>query len=95
MQAVVKMGSSQYLVNDGQKLLVDHSQVDGVLLTVDGDKVVVGTPYVDKASVVLEDLGEVKGDKVRASTYTAKSRSRRTVGFRPKYRQVQVKSITI
>ncbi len=96
MQAVVKIGTSQYLVQPGQKLLADRSQVDQVLLVVD-DKggVAVGQPEVWGAKVTVEDLGEVKGKKIRVFKYTAKSRRRRAMGFRPKFHQVLVKDIKL
>ncbi|MDO8488300.1 MAG: 50S ribosomal protein L21 [bacterium] len=95
MQAVVKIGKSQYLVTPGEKLLVDRAQVDQVLLVIDEDKVLVGQPEVTKAVVTIKDLGEVKGDKIRVSNYKAKSRSRRTVGFRPRYHQIEIQEIKL
>lgn len=95
MQAVVKIGSSQYLIRPGQKLLVDRPEVEAVLLVVEGDETRVGQPEVAGAKVVLEDLGEVKGEKVRVFKYTAKSRRRRTIGFRPHHHQILIKSIKL
>jgi ribosomal protein L21 len=52
MKAVVKVGGKQYIVAEKETLLVDRLQ-DGTkelaldaLLTIDGDKTVVGTPLV-------------------------------------------------
>ena len=95
MQAIVKIGSSQYLVEPGQKYLVDRPQVDQVLLVIDGDKVLVGQPQVTGAEVIIKDLGEVKGDKIRVSKFKAKSRYKKTVGFRPVYHQIEIVEIKV
>ncbi len=95
MQAVVKIGTSQYLVTPGQKLLVDKAQIDAVLVVIADDKIVIGQPEVKGATVTLADLGEVKGEKIRVSKFKAKSRYKKTVGFRPRYRQVEVKDISL
>lgn len=95
MLAIVKIGSSQYLVEPGHKYTVDRPEVDQVLLVIDGDKVLVGQPQVAGAQVIISDLGEVKGDKIRVSKFKAKSRYKKTVGFRPVYHQIEVKAIKL
>lgn len=95
MQAIVKIGSSQYLVEPGQQYIVDRPQVDQVLLVIDGDKVVVGQPQVTGAQVTIKDLGEVKGEKIRVSKFKAKSRYKKTVGFRPVYHLVEITKIKV
>ena len=95
MQAVVKIGSSQYLVAPGDKLLVDKPEIESVLLIVDDDQVVVGQPDVAGAKVVIEDLGEVKGDKIRVYKFTAKSRYRKSRGFRASLHQILIKDVKL
>ena len=95
MQAVVKIGSSQYLVSPGDKLLVDRPEIEAIMLVIDGDKTLVGQPDVKGAKVTLVDLGKAKGDKVRISTFKAKSRERKVRGFRPVYHQVEIKDIKV
>mgnify|MGYP001585339891 FL=1 len=95
MQALVKIGTSQYLVQPGQELLVDRPQVDAVLLVCDEDKVHVGQPTVEGATVTLKDLGEIKGDKVRTAKFKAKSRYRKVRGFRPTYHRVKVVKVSL
>lgn len=100
MKAVVKVGGKQYLVAEKETLLVDRLP-DGTkeltldaLLTIDGDKTVVGTPLVSGVKVsakVVED--EVKGDKVRVIRYKAKKRVHKEMGHRQKYSRVEVTSI--
>lgn len=95
MQAIVKIGSSQYIVSEGQKILVDRPQVEAVLAIIDGDNTLVGQPEVKDAKVTISDLGEVRGDKVRISTFKAKSRYRKTRGFRPTYHEIEIKGIAV
>jgi large subunit ribosomal protein L21 len=100
MKAVVKVGGKQYLVAEKETLLVDRLP-DGTkeltldaLLTIDGDKTVVGTPLVSGVKVsakVVEE--EVKGDKVRIIRYKAKKRVHKEMGHRQKYSRVEVTSI--
>jgi large subunit ribosomal protein L21 len=93
MQAVVKIGSSQYLVTPGQELLVDRDAVDAVLMVIDDKKIQIGNPIVKDVTVKLKVLGEAKGPKVRIAKYKAKSRYRKTTGFRPQFLKVLVESI--
>ncbi len=95
MQAVIQIGSSQYLVSADQKLRVDRPEVTGVLAILDGDKTLVGTPYVDGASVKLKILGEVKGPKIRTATFKAKSRERKVRGFRAQLTEVLIEKISV
>jgi len=100
MQAVIKIANSQYIVSPQQQLEVDKvftstgkQTLSEVLLLIDGDKVVVGQPHVAGASVDIEVLGTVKGEKVRVFKFKAKSRYRKTKGFRPQYSQIKVLDI--
>lgn len=100
MKAVVKVGGKQYLVAEKETLLVDRLP-DGTkelaldaLLTIDGDKTVIGTPLVSGVKVsakVVED--EVKGDKVRVIRYKAKKRVHKEMGHRQKYSRIQITAI--
>ena len=95
MQAIVKIGSSQYLVEQGHKYIVDKPQIDQVLLVIDKDKVHIGQPEVKGAQVLIKDLGEVKGDKIRVSKFKAKSRYKKTIGFRPVYHHIEIVDIKL
>jgi large subunit ribosomal protein L21 len=94
MQAVVQMGSSQFLVSEGMELLVEHPNVDAVLMVIDGENIEVGTPTVAGITVGLIELGEEKGKKVRVAKYKAKSRYKKTRGFRAQFTRVKIESIS-
>lgn len=100
MKAVIKVGGKQYLVAEKESLLVDRLQ-DGTkeltldaLLTIDGDKTVVGTPTVTGVKVSAKVVeSEVKGDKIRVIRYKAKKRVHKENGHRQKYSQIEITSI--
>ncbi len=99
-KAIVKIGTSQYQVSEGQELLVNLlSQTEGklsfsdVLFLESNGNLLVGQPYITGVFVEAEILGVEKGEKVRVSKFKAKSRYRKTVGFRPKYSRIRILSI--
>jgi large subunit ribosomal protein L21 len=103
MFAVVKIGSSQYLVNPGQELLVDFQGKNGskltfdqVLLLVDDQAAVtIGKPLVPGIVVEADVIDNPKGEKVRIGKFKAKSRYRKVRGFRPTYTRIKVTNINL
>src|SRR5450631_2612658 len=100
MYAVIRVGTSQERVTEGQVVRVDlRSEENGAeiqfepVLLVDGDSVVAG-PALKGASVTGTILGEEKGPKIRALTYKAKSIQRRRWGHRQHYTSVEINKIT-
>ncbi len=100
MKAVIKVGGKQYIVAEKETLLVDLLP-DGTkdltldaLLTIDGNKTVVGTPLIKGVKVsakVVEE--EVKGDKIRVIRYKSKKRVHKENGHRQKYSRIEITSI--
>ena len=74
MKAVIKVGGKQYVVAEKETLLVDllpegtkELETDA-LLTIDGDKTEVGTPFVKGVKVKAKVVeAEVKADKIRST----------------------------
>jgi large subunit ribosomal protein L21 len=98
--AVFATGGRQYRVQPGdvvrlERLSTDAGSItfDRVLLVEDGSDVRVGTPTVDGVTVDATVLGELKGTKLRVSTYRAKKRTRRTIGHRQRYTQIRIDAI--
>jgi large subunit ribosomal protein L21 len=103
MFAVIRTGSKQYKVSEGD--LIDVELLEGVepgkstvfndvLLVSNGSAVSVGKPTVSGASVTGEVLGEVKGDKVIAFKYRRTEGYHRTVGHRQRYLRVKIDKIS-
>lgn len=101
-QAVIETGGKQYLVSLQDKVTIekliaeagDKVTFDKVLLSVDGEKVNLGKPYVKGAKVVAKVLEQAKADKIVVFKYRAKSRYRRKQGHRQKQTIVQIESIS-
>ncbi len=98
MQAVIVTGGKQYIVTKDQtldvELLGDAKTVEfDALMTIDGDKVAVGTPVVAGVKVKAEVLGETKGEKIKVLKYKAKKREHKLTGHRQHYSQIKITSI--
>jgi large subunit ribosomal protein L21 len=101
MYAVIRIGTSQERVSEGQVVRVDlraeetGSAVDFTpVLIVDGETVLAG-PQLRGATVTGTVLGEEKGPKIRGLTYKPKTRQRRRWGHRQRYTSVEITSIKI
>ncbi len=105
MFAVIRSGSKQYKVQEGDTLdieLVEFPKegekkitVSDVLLVSNGDKISVGNPLLSGATVGLELVDEIKAKKVIAYKYRRREGYHRTVGHRQKLSRVKVTGITI
>jgi len=100
--AVIAISGTQFKVEENQKISVDNLNlkegdkkiIDQVLLTVDGDKIEVGTPTIKDAKVEFEVLKNYKGNKLTVFKYKSKSRYRKTTGFRPQLTDIKITKIT-
>jgi large subunit ribosomal protein L21 len=99
--AIIETGGKQYRVNPGQTIDVERLDVaegntvelDRVLLIVDGERVIVGTPTVDGAKVVATSQGEGRGEKVIVFKYKSKVRYRKKTGHRQPYTRLVIDKI--
>lgn len=99
-KAVIKVGGKQYIVTEKETLLVDllpegtKELETEALLVIEGDKTVVGTPYVKGVKVSAKVIEpEVKGDKIRIIRYKSKKRVHKESGHRQKYSKIEIVSI--
>ncbi|MBI2053289.1 MAG: 50S ribosomal protein L21 [Candidatus Sungbacteria bacterium] len=100
--AVVKTGGKQYLVRQGQKLKIEKLEAEEgvtlslgeVLIVVDGDSVLLGTPNVAGAMVEAKVLKNARSRKVIVFKYRPKARSRVKRGHRQHYTEVEITKIT-
>ena len=99
--AIIKIGTFQYTVDEGKEYSVPNFEAEAgksfkvtdVLAIGDDNKLVVGTPNIDKGVVELEILDQGKGEKVTSRIFKAKSRYRRTRGYRKSVTKFKVVSI--
>lgn len=95
--AIVETGGKQYQVAEGQKLRIEKLELeagsvlmlDKVLLTVDGEDVKVGTPYLD-AKVEAKVLKQGKADKKIVFKYHSKTRYRKKKGHRQLFTEIEI-----
>jgi large subunit ribosomal protein L21 len=94
--AIIALGGKQYVVREGERLLVDRVRngegetfQPGVLFI--GGK---GSAVVEpQAEVTARVVGHVLGKKVRIGKYRPKSGYRRHAGFRARLSQIEIESI--
>ena len=100
MQAVIQTGGKQYVVAQGDKLLVDKLDgdkgaditFDSVLL-VTGDTSKIGTPEVAGAKVQAKILEQTKSKKILVFKYKGRKGLHKTQGHRQDYTRVEITSI--
>ena len=100
MYAIIKTGGKQYRVQQGDELRVEKlvanvgdTVVFDEVVAVGGDKLVVGTPFVEGYAVEAEVLEQGKADKVIIYKYKAKKDYRRKNGHRQPYTLEKVTGI--
>lgn len=105
MYAVIDDRNQQYRVQQGDRIQIHYrgEVEEGQSLTFDkicclggeGEGVgKVGTPHVAGASVAAKVVRQVKGPKLSIGYFRRRKNSKTRVGFRAKYTEVQIESIT-
>jgi len=101
LYAIIESGGMQFRVEPGLKLNVpriqaeegDPVKLDRVMLVADGEKVSVGNPLVEGASVDAQVVEHGRGSKI--TVYKRKKRKgyEKTIGHRQDYTRIEIKSI--
>ncbi len=109
MYAVIEQGGKQEKVTEGDCLDIELTDIapdaktiefDKVLMVSDGEKIQVGTPYVEGAKVVgsfKKSAAEavVKGEKLYPTHFRRRKNSKTKIGHRQKYLQVTIDKIEV
>lgn len=101
MYAVIKTGGKQYQVAVGDKLKIELIPADigsqitlsDVLMVADGDKVVVGNPVVEGASVTASVVQEGRHKKIRIFKMRRRKHYQKHQGHRQYYTEIQIDAI--
>lgn len=99
--AIIQTGGKQYRVAEGDILDVEKLALEAgqsttftdILMIADGDKVSIGAPFVDQASVQAEVVEQWKGEKVIAFKFRRRKGYHRTVGHRRQLTKLKITSI--
>ncbi|OUR65570.1 50S ribosomal protein L21 [Methylophaga sp. 42_25_T18] len=102
MYAIVATGGKQYRVKEGEKLRVeklsaetgDTVVLDKVLLVGEGEDVKVGAPYLEGAKVTATVAANGRADKVKIIKFRRRKHSRKQMGHRQSYTEIEITGIT-
>ena len=101
MYAVIKTGGKQYRVIAGQKLKIEQIAADigqqitlnEVLAVGSGESLVVGTPLVSGASVVVSVVSQGRHDKVRIFKMRRRKHYQKRQGHRQNFTEIRIDAI--
>ncbi len=101
MYAVIETGGKQYKVSEGDVIFVEKLgaeegesvAIDKVLIIGNDDKITVGTPAVDGASVEAKVLKNGKAKKIYVFKMKRKKNYRRKIGHRQPYTKLEITKI--
>jgi len=103
MFAIIESGGKQYKVEKGTLIDIDERgkksgdkmEFRNVLMFVDEGKVSVGSPYIDRARITGEVIGEVKAKKIVAFKKKKRKEYKKKIGHRQKYTRVMISEIAV
>lgn len=102
MYAIIEISGKQYRVEKDSTINIDKIDdqnetvtLEKVLICVDGDKVMVGQPYLSNVKVTAKNMGLVKGKKVRGIKFKKRKNYTRTLGHRQEYLQLKINDLLI
>lgn len=103
--AVIQTGGKQYQVSPGQTIKIEklnlerpedkEVQFTEVLLWSDGQKTLVGKPFVAGAKVIAEITGVGRREKIDVVKFKSKTGLRKKTGHRQPYTAIKIKAIEI
>ena len=96
--SIIETGGKQYKVSAEQKIKIeklpqtagDEIKFDKVLLTVDGENIKIGRPYIEDVSVKAKVLKQGRERKKIVFRYHSKTRYRKKKGHRQNFTEVQI-----
>ena len=101
MYAVIKTGGKQYRVQEGDKLKVEKLEAEvgkkhtfnKVMMVGEGDKVTIGTPLVEKASVEAKIVAQGKGKKINIIKFRRRKHHLKRQGHRQLFTEIEIGKI--
>lgn len=101
MYAIVNINGAQTRVTPDATLEVPRLQgepgqkleFDQVLMVCDGDRITIGQPYLEGASLTAEVVEHLRGPKLRVFKFKRRREYRRRIGHRDAITRIRVTSI--
>lgn len=102
MYAVIESGGKQHKVTEGEILRVEKLDAESgteivfdkiMMVKTDDDKVMIGKPYIENASVTAEVVDQGKHKKIIIFKYKRKKNYQRKQGHRQRYTALRIKAI--
>ena len=101
MYAVIKTGGKQYRVQEGDRLKVEKLEIEvgkkhifnEVMMVGEGDKVTIGAPLVEKASVEAKIVAQGKGKKVNIIKFHRRKHHLKRQGHRQLFTEIEIGKI--
>jgi len=102
MFAVFESGGLQFRAEEGSEVKIPHLtanpgdtvSIDKVLLINDGKDSLIGTPYLESASVKAEVINEGLAQKIDVYKFKRRTKYRKLRGHRQKFTNIKIKKIT-
>ncbi len=102
MYAVIKTGGKQYRVAQGETLKIESVAgdvgsaitLDKVLMVGDGDKVSVGKPLLNGASVKATIVAHGRGEKIKIFKMKRRKHYQKHQGHRQNYTEIRIDGIS-
>ena len=102
MYAVIKTGGKQYRVSAGETLKIETVAgdvgsavvLDKVLMVGEGDKVTVGKPLVNGATVKATIVSHGRGEKVKIFKMRRRKHYQKHQGHRQNYTEIRIDGIS-
>ena len=103
MYAVIKTGGKQYRVNEGQTLKIEKIEAEEgdsvdfseVLMAANGDKIMVGSPYISGAKVRATVTSQGRHPKVEIIKFRRRKHHLKHLGHRQSYTEIHVTGIDL
>ncbi len=101
MYAIIETGGKQYKVEEGSVVNIEKTskkpgdiiELNNILLLVNGEKVEIGRPYIDKGTVLAEVKRHFKAKKIIVFKKRRRKDYKKTLGHRHQYTAVKIKEI--
>jgi large subunit ribosomal protein L21 len=98
ISAITEIKGKQLYVREGDKILINYCKkirnIENVLVLVDKEKVIFGTPFISGCKIEIDILKQViKSKKIIVFKKKRRKGYHKSIGHRQKYTQVLVKKI--